>query len=100
MAFDHSRRRWFGTCFCKPVPRGLPSSVKQLRTSSAFRPFAVLVAHYNRVTVDLNFCVLGQVQRSPHRGLGYIVQLLTCENGFFRYEPKEKIATPTGSRDE
>src|SRR5262249_16143956 len=42
MAFDHSRRRWFGTCSCKPVPRGLPSSVKQLRTSSAFRLFAVL----------------------------------------------------------
>src|SRR4029077_10664298 len=29
MAFDHSRRRWFGTCSCKPVPRGLPSSVEQ-----------------------------------------------------------------------
>src|SRR5713101_5797414 len=33
MAFDHSRRRWFGTRSCKPVPRGLPSSVKQLRTT-------------------------------------------------------------------
>src|SRR5262252_5570536 len=22
MAFAHSRRRWFGTCSCKPVPRG------------------------------------------------------------------------------
>ena len=21
------RRRWFGTCPCRPVPRGLPSSV-------------------------------------------------------------------------
>src|SRR5262249_24306659 len=30
-----SRRRWFGTCSCKPVPRGLPSSVKQLRTPTA-----------------------------------------------------------------
>src|SRR5262250_36988 len=29
MAFDHSRRRWFGTCSCKPIPRGLPSSVEQ-----------------------------------------------------------------------
>src|SRR5215471_2392453 len=46
VAFAHSRRRWFGACSCKPTPRGLPSSVKQLRTSSAFRPFAVLVAHY------------------------------------------------------
>jgi hypothetical protein len=44
-------RRWFGTCSCKPVPRGRPSSAKQLRTSSAFRPFAVLVAHCNRVPV-------------------------------------------------
>src|ERR1035437_5545787 len=33
MAFNHSRRRWFGTRSCKPVPRGLPSSVKQLRTT-------------------------------------------------------------------
>ena len=29
VAFDHSRRRWFGTCSCKPIPRGLPSSVEQ-----------------------------------------------------------------------
>ena len=46
LVFGQSRRRWFGTCSCKPVPRGRPSSVKQLRISSAFRPFAVLVAHY------------------------------------------------------
>src|ERR1017187_3092590 len=45
MAFDHSRRRWFGTYSCKPVPRGLPSSVKQLHTLGPPRPFA-LVAHY------------------------------------------------------
>jgi hypothetical protein len=36
IAFDYSRRRWFGTCSCKPVPRGLPSSVKQLRTTQRF----------------------------------------------------------------
>src|SRR5438445_7278820 len=36
MAFVHSRRRWFGTCPCRPVPRGLPSSVKQLRTTQPF----------------------------------------------------------------
>src|ERR1700738_4629331 len=47
MAFDHSRRRWFGTCSCQPVPRGLPSSVKQLHTLGPPRPFA-LVAHYRR----------------------------------------------------
>ena len=44
MAFDHSRGRWFGTCSCKPVPRGLPSSIKQLHTLGPPRPFA-LVAH-------------------------------------------------------
>src|ERR1017187_10582169 len=44
MAFDPSRRRWFGTYSCKPVPRGLPSSVKQLHTLGPPRPFA-LVAH-------------------------------------------------------
>src|SRR5881409_2304852 len=37
-AFDQSRRRWFGTCPCQPVPRGLPSSIKQLHTSRPFRP--------------------------------------------------------------
>src|SRR6266581_327168 len=36
VAFDHSRRRWFGTCPCRPVPRGLPSSVKQLHTTQPF----------------------------------------------------------------
>src|ERR1039457_1952536 len=38
MAFDHSRRRWFETCSCKPVPRGRPSSVEQLHTLSPFGP--------------------------------------------------------------
>src|SRR5947208_11932137 len=38
MAFAHSRRRWFGTYSCKPVPRDLPSSIKQLHTSRPFRP--------------------------------------------------------------
>ena len=36
IAFGYSRRRWFETCSCKPVPRGLPSSVKQLRTTQRF----------------------------------------------------------------
>src|SRR2546426_3046083 len=43
MAFDHSHRS-FGTCSCQPVPRGLPSSIKQLHTLGPPRPFA-LVAH-------------------------------------------------------
>ena len=45
-AFDQSRRRWFGTCSCQPVPRGQPSSIKQLHTLGPPRPFA-LVAHYH-----------------------------------------------------
>src|SRR5215471_3738627 len=49
MAFDHSRRRWFGTCSCQPVPRGLPSSIQQLHTLGPPRPFA-LVAHHHRRT--------------------------------------------------
>src|SRR5215469_15207905 len=51
MAFDHSRRRWFGTCSCQPVPRGLPSSIKQLHTLGPPRPFA-LVAHHHRHNVQ------------------------------------------------
>src|ERR1019366_2236925 len=46
MAFGHSRRRWFGTCSCPPVPRSLPSSIKQLHTLGPPRPFA-LVAHHH-----------------------------------------------------
>src|ERR1035437_3643112 len=41
-AFDHSRRRWFGTCSCQPVPRGLPPSIKQLHTLGPPRPFALV----------------------------------------------------------
>ena len=39
--------RWFGTCSCQPVPRGLPPSIKQLHTLGPPRPFA-LVAHDRR----------------------------------------------------
>src|SRR5271154_1776473 len=49
MAFDHSRRRWFGTRSCKLVPRGLPPSVKQLHTLDPPRSSA-LVAHNHRQT--------------------------------------------------
>src|SRR6516225_10330125 len=52
MAFDHSRRRWFGTCSCQPVPRGHPSSIKQLHTLGPPRPSA-LVAHDHRQTVRI-----------------------------------------------
>jgi len=33
MAFDHSSLRWFEACSCKPAPRGLPSSLAQLRAA-------------------------------------------------------------------
>jgi hypothetical protein len=66
VAFGQSRRRWFGTYSCKPVPRGRPSSVEQLRTSSAFQPFAVLVAHYNRETVKVNLPARPDDGTSPH----------------------------------
>src|ERR1051325_3743083 len=46
-AFDQGRRRWFRTCSCQPVPRGQPSSIKQLHTLGPPRPFA-LVAHGHR----------------------------------------------------
>src|SRR5450759_3473582 len=49
-AFDQGRRRWFGTCSCQPVPRGPPSSIKQLHTLGPPRPFA-LVAHGRRHSV-------------------------------------------------
>jgi hypothetical protein len=62
MAFDHSRRRWFGTCSCKPIPRGRPSSVKQLRTQTACLVVFVLVAHNCRypaqVTLGQNWVLL------------------------------------------
>jgi len=45
LTFDQRRRRWFGTCPCRPVPRGLPSSVVQLRTPTASSTAVVLVAH-------------------------------------------------------
>ena len=49
MAFDHSRRRWFGTCSCQPVPRGLPSSIKQLHTLGPPRPFALVAHNHPRI---------------------------------------------------
>ncbi len=74
MAFDHSHRRWFGTCSCKPVPRGLPSSVKQLHTSGPPRPFA-LVAHDRRRSGYI-------ARRLPRRD-----QLTGNPNGTRRYWP-------------
>src|SRR5476651_1942449 len=64
-AFDHSRRRWFGTCSCQPVPRGPPSSIKQLHTLGPPRPFA-LVAHYRPHTAqteDLSAPTPGRTRR-------------------------------------
>src|ERR1700722_6674292 len=55
-AFDHSRRRWFGTCSCQPVPRGLPSSIKQLHTLGPPRPFALVAHHHRRTAPRLPRC--------------------------------------------
>jgi hypothetical protein len=45
-----------GTCSCQPVPRGLPSSIKQLHTLGPPRPFA-LVAHCRpRIGPDIHCC--------------------------------------------
>ena len=46
MTLDHSSLRWFEACSCKPAPRGLPSSLAQLRTSHYIS--SVLVAHSHR----------------------------------------------------
>ena len=53
MAFDHSRQRWFETSACTPVPRGPPSSVKQLRTRCLAA--RALVAHLNPVRGHRDF---------------------------------------------
>gem|GEM_PF-6117787 len=68
MAFDHSRRRWFGICSCKPIPRGQPSSAKQLRTSLAYSAVLVLVAHCSRYTVQVNSCPGGTNANLRFRG--------------------------------
>jgi hypothetical protein len=63
MALNHSRRRWFGTCSCKPVPKGPPSSVKQLRTTRPLglsRSWHTVTYHsvwLDGVEQDLNFTV-------------------------------------------
>src|SRR5436305_3798141 len=60
MAFAHSRRRWFGTCSCQPVPRGRPSSIQQLHTLGPPRPFA-LVAHSHLHSVVIVSAAAGLV---------------------------------------
>jgi hypothetical protein len=69
VAFGQSRRRWFGVCSCKPTPRGLPSSVKQLRTSSALTAAFVLVAHISRYPGQVNSNRLGVISNLRFRGL-------------------------------
>src|SRR5215467_11691478 len=54
MAFDHSRRRWFETCSCKPIPRGRPSSVVQLRAPAILAVAFTLVAHNHRHTGSIS----------------------------------------------
>src|SRR5262249_16051712 len=89
LPFEQSRRRWFGTSSCKPVPRGRPSSVEQLRTSAAFRLFAVLVADYNRDTGDVFFSV---VLASDHRPGFFLADVVVSTN-----ETASNVATGTMS---
>src|SRR6266581_1778491 len=85
MAFDHSRRRWFGTCPCRPVPRGLPSSVKQLRTTQPFglsRSWRTMVGNpYLGITSGL-FVIQAQSRGGRGRVLG--TPLLFCKGLVFR----------------
>ena len=72
MAFDHSRRRWFGTCSCKPVPRGRPSSVKQLHTLGPPRPSALVAHNHPHICqvydVGPNYLVIEYMQGSELKG--------------------------------
>ena len=100
MAFGQSRRRWFGACSCKPTPRGRPSSVEQLRTSSAFRPFAVLVAHYNRVIGRVNITLKPSassscnLQQSAAQLIRPNKELFTCRS----VQPLKKRLDEMGNR--
>src|SRR5471030_3236296 len=65
-AFDHSRRRWFGTCSCQPVPRGPPSSIKQLHTLGPPRPIEPVPRFYGtpcRTNADTHWPA---AVKSPH----------------------------------
>src|SRR6516225_5267144 len=59
-------RRWFGTCSCQPVPRGLPSSIKQLHTLGPPRPFALVAHDHRRVGPD-HEAVAGTLPRARLR---------------------------------
>ena len=91
MAFGQSRRRWFGACSCKPTPRGLPSSVKQLRTSSAFRLFAVLVAHSSRYPGQVNSKRPGRISNLRFRGI-------TSTDPAVFYNPPRNMALTVGTQ--
>jgi hypothetical protein len=94
MAFDHSHRRWFGTCSCQPVPRGRPSSVKQLHTLGPFRPFA-LVAHYRRH----NAPAWPRHSEPAHRGRGTVHQTSADTGSPTGRKPPRpaEFPSPTGS---
>src|SRR5450631_407918 len=89
MAFDHSRRRWFETCSCKPVPRGRPSSVEQLHTLSPFGPLRSWRTVENIMQVDV-----GQQGRSyrslwcPHLRLRPVAVLRNSGLQPFLDQPK------------
>ena len=75
MAFDHSRRRWFGTCSCQPVPRGLPSSIEQLHTLGPPRPLRswrtiIRVVHDMSIKLLSPFGVPPTLQQTVHVQVG------------------------------
>src|SRR5271168_2971776 len=92
MAFDHSRRRWFGTCSCQPVPRGLPSSIKQLHTLGPPRPFA-LVAHDRRRSA-----VLGSGSRLPIRPRSSLSEPCHPPPGETAHRPRTLAGKPAPCR--
>ncbi len=66
MAFDHSRQRWFETNSCKPVPRGPPSSAKQLRTR---RPCGPQRSWHTETTLsDIEKRPKNEGSQGPRRG--------------------------------
>jgi hypothetical protein len=56
-ALDRSSFQRFGTCSCKPIPRGLPSSVVQLDTSFPIEVWRLIVAHENALRAVRHPCL-------------------------------------------
>ena len=84
MAFDHSRQRWFGTCSCKPAPRGLPSSEKQLRATWPCGPFALVAHNYGQSAPYCLFAPTGIAVPPRTAGFGKWQDWIAPAAGFHR----------------